>query len=166
MSAAAAPAANPQIAPAPVRKTIVFKAAPATAFEVFTSRMIRWWRPNHHIGPSPMKNVVLEPRVEGRWYEVGEDGGVCEWGRVLAYEPPSRILLAWQLNQDWRYDPNFVTELEVRFLSDPGGTRVELEHRNIERFGAKAEEVRAALDSPEGWTGLLAAYKAHVDQAA
>ncbi len=156
---------NLQVKPAPVRKTIAVNASPSRAFEVFASRMIRWWRPEHHIGLSPMKELVLEPRVGGRWYEVDEDGGVCEWGKVVAFEPPSRLVLAWQLNQDWKYDANFFTELEVRFIADGAMTRVELEHRNLERFGDKAEEVHAALDSKDGWTGALAAFAAHIEQA-
>lgn len=155
---------NLQIRPAPVRKTVTVKASPARAFEVFTSRMISWWRPYHHIGPSPLKDVVLEPRVGGRWYEVDQDDSVCEWGKVLVYEPPSRLVLAWQLNEHWKYDPDFVTELEVRFVPEGAFTRVELEHRDLERFGQKADAVRAAPDSPGGWTGALTAYAARLDQ--
>ncbi len=153
---------NLQITPAPVRKTITVKAPPARAFEVFTARMIRWWRPDHHIGKSPMQDVVLEPRVGGRWYEVGEDGSVCEWGKVLAWDPPRRLILAWQLNHDWQYDPDFVTELEVRFAAEGDGTRVDLEHRNLERFGDHVAGVRRALDAPGGWMGALEAFAADV----
>src|ERR1019366_1010761 len=103
---------NLHIVPAPVRKTVTVKASQARAFEVFTARMIRWWLPDHRLGASPLKDVVLEPRPGGRWYEVDEDGSVCEWGRVLACEPPHRIVLTWQLNAEWKYDPDFVTELE------------------------------------------------------
>lgn len=147
-----------EIKPAPVRKTITVKAPAQRAFEVFTARMGRWWRPDHHIGETALKDVVLEPKVGGRWYEVGVDGRTCEWGKVLAWEPPQRIVLAWQLDQDWKYDPGLITELEVRFVAEGALTRVELEHRNIERFGAKAAAVRAALDSPDGWNGALAAF--------
>jgi uncharacterized protein YndB with AHSA1/START domain len=152
------------IIPAPVKKSILVNASPARAFDVFTSCMIRWWRPDHHIGAAPLKDVVLEPRVGGRWYEIDEDGSVCEWGKVLAYDPPNRILLAWQLNAEWKYDANFVTELDVRFIAVGTVTRVELEHRNIERFGGKAEAVRASLDSPGGWTGGLSALAAYIEQ--
>jgi uncharacterized protein YndB with AHSA1/START domain len=104
-----------------------------------------------------LKDVVIEPRVGGRWYEVGEDGTQCQWGRVLLWEPPSKLVLAWQLNGQWRYDPDFLTEVDVRFtLEDGGVTRVDLEHRNLDRFGDAAESVREAIDSPEGWAGLLA----------
>ena len=154
-----------QITPAPVRKAVTVKATPARAFAFFTAEMIRWWRPDHHIGASPLKSIVLEPHVGGRWYEIGEDGGECEWGRVLVYDPPARIVLAWQLNQDWTYDPDFETELEVHFIAAGGTTRVELEHRNLERFGAKADAVRASLDSAGGWTGTMEAFAAHIGAA-
>jgi uncharacterized protein YndB with AHSA1/START domain len=146
------------ISPAPVRKSVALKAAPERAFAVFTANMGRWWLRTHTINASPMKDVVIEPRVGGRWYELGEDGSQCEWGKVLAWEPPRRVLLAWQINGEWKYDAALVTEVEVTFISDSGGTRVELEHRHLERIGAAAEAVRQAIDSPGGWSGLLTAF--------
>lgn len=144
---------------APIRQQIRVEATPARAFEVFATRMGRWWNPSHSVNSSPQKDVVIEARAGGRWFEVGEDGSECQWGKVLAWEPPSRLALAWQLNQDWKYDPDLVTELEVRFLPDGARfTRVELEHRNLERFGEKAEAIRASLSSPDGWAGLLKRY--------
>ncbi|HLW92746.1 MAG TPA: SRPBCC family protein [Roseiarcus sp.] len=143
---------------APVRKVIRVNASAEVAFEVFTAGMSRWWFKTHSINPSksPLKEAIMEPRAGGRWYEKGEDGSECDWGRVLAWEPPSRLLLAWQIDGQWRYDPNLVTEVEVRFAADGAGvTRVELEHRDIDRFGDSAEMVRNAFDSAGGWTGLL-----------
>ncbi len=149
------------ITPAPVRKIIHVKAAPARAFEVFTAGMTRWHNPNHSIGSSPLKEVVVEPRTGGRWYERGEDGSECDWGRVLAWEPPTRLLLTWQIDGQWRFNPDLITEVEVRFIPDgPGATRVEFEHRNIERYGEQAEAVRAALDSEDGWSGSLEKFAA------
>lgn len=156
---------NLQITPAPVRKSVRVNASPERAFKVFTGDMTRWWRPEHHIGSSPLKAVVLEPRVGGRWHEVTEDGATCEWGKVLVWEPPHRVILAWQLNGEWKYDPSFITELEVRFIPDGSGTQVELEHRNIEKFGERAEAVRASLDSPDGWNGALVGYAKVVEAA-
>jgi len=152
-----------QIKPAPVRKSIHVSAAPERAFKVFTGDMTRWWRPDHHIGSAPLKEVVLEPRVGGRWREVTTDGAGCEWGKVLVWEPPHRVVLAWQLNSEWKYDPDFMTEVEVRFIADQAGTRVELEHRYIEKYGTRADAVRASLDSLEGWNGALVAFAALVD---
>jgi uncharacterized protein YndB with AHSA1/START domain len=157
---------NLVINPAPVRKAISVKVPPPRAFTFFTGKMMRWWRPDHHIGKSPMKEIVLEPLQGGRWYEIGDDGTACEWGKVLVWEPPSRIVLAWQLNSSWQYDADFVTELEVRFIPEGGGTRVELEHRNIDRFGDKSAETRAALDSPGGWTGAMVAFAEAADREA
>jgi uncharacterized protein YndB with AHSA1/START domain len=107
-----------------------------------------------------MKAAIIEPQVGGRWFERGEDGSECEWGHVLAWEPPARLVLAWQIDSQWRFDPTLLTEVEVRFIPDGDGTRVELEHRNIEHFGNQAEAARVALDSPMGWSGLLESYAA------
>jgi uncharacterized protein YndB with AHSA1/START domain len=152
---------------APVRKSIQVKATQAHAFDVFTAGMSRWWNPSHSINKSrsPLKEVVIEPHTGGRWYERGEDGSECDWGKVLTWEPPARLVLAWQVNGDWTFDPDFVTEVEIRFLSDGSGmTRVELEHRDIDRFGDKAEAIHTALDSPEGWGGLLERFADAVDR--
>ena|SRR5579862_3192962 len=146
---------------APVRKVIKVNASADVAFDVFTAGMSRWWPASHSISPTKaaLKEVVMEPRAGGRWYEIGEDGSQCDWGHVLAWEPPSRLLLAWQIDGQWRYDPNLVTEVEVRFAPEGADvTRVELEHRDIERFGDAAAAVRNAIDSSGGWGGLLESF--------
>lgn len=143
-----------------VTKTIVVHGSQQRAFAVFTEGIGTWWPlQTHKIGAADPIDAVLEPRTGGRWYEVGADGSQCEWGRVLAWEPPGRVVLAWQIGVDWRYDPELVTEVDVRFtdLGD-GRTRVTLEHRNLDRFGPGAEQARATFDSPGGWSGLLDAY--------
>ena len=81
-------------------------------------------------------------------------------GHVLAWEPPSRLLLAWQLNADFRYDKTLVTEVEVRFIPDGDATRVELEHRHLERFGDRADAMKGTFESPGGWGGILEGYAA------
>jgi len=142
-----------------VRKSIMVNAAQEIAFRVFTSQMTAWWPAEHHIGKSPLKEIVLEPRVGGRWAERCADGSECDWGRVLAWEPPGRVVLAWQLDADFAYDPNLETEVEIRFVAEsPKRTRVELEHRNLERFGARQDELRAAFDSDGGWALGLSRY--------
>lgn len=156
MTPATAPART--ITAAPVRRSVHVKATPERAFEVFTARMGQWWIRSHSINASPMATIVMEPRAGGRWYEVGEDGSECPWGHVLAWEPPGRLLLAWQVNGQWTFDPDFITEVEVRFTRDGDGTRVDLEHRNLERFGDKETVIRAAIESPDGWAGLLARF--------
>lgn len=157
---------NVQISPAPVRKSIRVKASQQRAFEVFAAGMGRWWKPEYHLGKSPLKDVIVEPKAGGRWFERDEDDSTVNWGKVLVWEPPTRLVLAWQINSNWQYDPNILTELEIRFTADGDGTRVELEHRNLERFGEKAREMFASFDSDEGWQGFLVAYANEVAKAA
>ncbi len=140
----------------PIRKTIVVEAPQERAFRVFTDSLDRWWPRQHQIGKVEMKEAVLEPRAGGRWYERGVDGSECEWGKVLSWDPPGKVVLAWQIDGKWQFDPKLVTEVEVRFIAEgPGRTRVELEHRNLERMGESAEAMRAIFESPGGWPGLL-----------
>jgi uncharacterized protein YndB with AHSA1/START domain len=144
------------IVPAPVRKTITVKAPPQRAFAVFTAGMSRWWPPTHSINTAPMKQAIVEPRVGGRWFERGADGSECDWGRVLVWEPPHHLVLAWQIDGQWKFDAGLVTEVELRFIAEGSdSTRIELEHRHLERYGAVADKTRATLDSPGGWGGLL-----------
>jgi uncharacterized protein YndB with AHSA1/START domain len=142
-----------------VQKTIVVAAPQERAFRVFTEGMASWWpMDSHTIGSSPMRDAVMEPRAGGRWYEVGEDGSQTDWGQVIAWEPPARVVLGWQLNDTWAYDPGLVTEIEVSFTPEEGGrTRVTLEHRNLERYGDKAQQMAEIFGSTSegGWTGLL-----------
>ena len=143
------------IAIAPVRKSVRVSASPARAFEVFTAGMSRWWPATHTILKSPFKKAIVEPREGGRWYHIGQDGSKCETGLVQVWDPPERVVLIWQLNPKWEYDPKLFTEVEVNFVPDGSGTRVELEHRYLERMGEGAEPTRAAVDGPGGWTGIL-----------
>jgi uncharacterized protein YndB with AHSA1/START domain len=135
-----------------VRKQILVAVPAERAFRVFAEGMDLWWPPAHHLGAAALKRVVLEPRAGGRWYEVGEDGAECQWGQVLVWEPPRRLVLAWQINGDWRYDPSLITEVAVTFhVESATTTRVELVHGNLDRFGEKREAARKAFESPEGW---------------
>jgi uncharacterized protein YndB with AHSA1/START domain len=145
-----------KITPAPVRKTIVVKAPQSRAFEVFTARFGHWWPKSHRIGSAEMAEAVIEPHIGGRWYERGVDGSECEWGEVLAWEPPSRVVLSWRINSQFKLDDNMDSAVEVRFIAqDANTTRVELEHRIT---AMDAEGLRAAVDAPQGWSGLLAVY--------
>ena len=139
----------------PVVKTIRVKATPMHAFEVFTANVARWWNPRHSINPtrSPIEKIVMEPRAGGRWYERGADGSECEWGKVLTWDPPRRVVLAWQISTQWAYDATLHTELEVRFEPQGAETVVTLEHRLLERWGEKARETRDMVNG--GWGGLL-----------
>lgn len=140
----------------PVRKRIIVNTSQERAFRVFTAGIDRWWPREHHIGKSPLRRAVLEERAGGRWYAVCEDGSECEVGKVLSWEPPHRLLLAWQITADWQHDPSFVTEVEVTFTAlGPSQTQVELEHRDLERYGDKAAAFRKAVDSGGGWPKIL-----------
>ena len=120
-----------------------------------------WWPlGSHHIGKADAKNAVIEPFVGGRWFEQGVDGSECDWGHVLAWDPPGRLVLAWQLSAEWKHDAALKTEVEVRFTAERGGTRVDLEHRLLRNFGDRAEEMRSTFDSPSGWGGMLEAFRA------
>jgi uncharacterized protein YndB with AHSA1/START domain len=107
---------------------------------------------------------MIEPRKGGRWFERAETGVETNWGRVLEWQPPGRVLLAWQLNSAWTYDANFLTEVEVRFEPKGGDeTKVILEHRMLERFGAGAE--KSALSFDKGWAGHLETFAEYAGQA-
>jgi uncharacterized protein YndB with AHSA1/START domain len=149
---------RPQITPAPVRKSIHVNAPPELAFDTFANGIGRWWPKSHHICKAEFDHPVIEPREGGRWYELTADASECQIGKVLEWDPPSRLVLAWQLTPDWTYDPDLVTEVEVTFTPEAGGTRVNLEHRHLERMGEGAEEARESVDSPNGWGFILQLY--------
>jgi len=143
----------------PVSRELTVKTSPARAFALFTEGIDRWWPREHHIGKSPMRRTLIEPRPGGRWYAICEDGSECDVGRVLAWEPPGRLLLSWQITADWVFDPSFVTEIEVRFTpAGPKTTAVRFEHRLLERYGDQAAGHRARLDDPKGWHKTLDEY--------
>lgn len=140
-----------------IKKELTVEAPLDRAFRVFTANMGAWWPKSCQTGKAPIEDCVIEPKVNGRWYEVDEDGSTCEWGKVLAWDPPRRLLLAWQLDQDFQYDPALVTEVEVRFTTlGPKRTRVEFEHRHLERFGDAAERLREEMGT--GWSEILQSY--------
>jgi uncharacterized protein YndB with AHSA1/START domain len=151
---------------APVRKSIRVSTSQAHAFEVFTSGLDRWWPRKGSIGSSPMKSTTLEPRLGGRWYQVGEDGSRADVGKVLLWEPPHRFVVSWDINSNWKPDTNISSEVEVRFVADgPNATRVELEHRKFEQMGAEAgEKMRKDVDG--GWPGMLDLFKAEAEAKA
>ena len=143
-----------------VRKSVTVAAPIALAFEVFTGRIESWWPlASHHIGDADCAAVVIEPRSGGRWYERGVDGVECVWGQVLVWEPERRVVLVWQLNAQFKFDPTLHTEVDVRFTAiDDRTTRVDLEHRGLEAYGADALAMRDAFGSPNDWNGMLEHY--------
>ena len=153
-----------RIAPAAIRKTIEVKAPIERAFRVFAVRMGDWWHKEHSINRATRQtDVIIEPRAGGRWYEVGEDGSEKDWGRVIAYEPPGRLVLAWQLTREFAYDPKFETTVEVLFEERDGMTIVVFEHRDLERMGAGAAEAMEGMDG--GWGMLLDLYRQAAERA-
>ena len=153
----------------PVQKSIKVRATPERAFEVFTAEYDSWWPRSHHIGKAPMKKAIIESRAGGRCYTEQTDGTECDWGTVLVWDPPHRLVLAWQIDARWQFEPELAksSEVEVRFTrEDDGLTRVDLEHRHLDRHGLDAAAIRTAIDSPNGWGGLLELYAAQVAKAA
>jgi uncharacterized protein YndB with AHSA1/START domain len=141
-----------------VRASVVVEAPLDRAFSVFTDGIDSWWNRDHTIGDEPLARMVLEPRVGGRAYGVGVRGGESDWGRVLAYEPPNRFVVSWDINLQWtrELDPERSSEVEVRFIAeDPNRTRVELEHRHLDRHGEGWEQMRDSVGSAGGWPGGL-----------
>jgi uncharacterized protein YndB with AHSA1/START domain len=142
----------------PVRSEIVVETPIDRAFEVFTADIGSWWPPEHHILEGELDAMVFEPRVGGHIYDRGTDGSECHWARVLAYEPPTRVVFSWDINLQWQIeqDPDRTSEVEVSFDSVTSQrTRVVLEHRHIDRHGEGWEQMHGAVGSPDGWnTGL------------
>jgi uncharacterized protein YndB with AHSA1/START domain len=153
----------------PVRKSITVKASPERAFQVFAEEFDSWWPRTHHIGKVPMKKAIIEGKMGGRCYTEQTDGTDCDWGSVLVWDPPHRLVLAWQIDGQWQYEPDLAksSEVEVRFTPEgDGSTRIDLEHRHLRRHGAGAGAIRTAIDSPSGWSGLLQLFATRVEQSA
>jgi hypothetical protein len=128
----------------------------ARTFELLTTRMTEFWAKEHSIGSSEIAEVVIEPATGGRWFERGVDGSECLWGQVAVWDPPREVVLLWPIGADWQFDPDFETEVEVTFAEDgPDHTRLDLRHRNLQRYGDSTEQMRAIFDHPDGWTAML-----------
>jgi uncharacterized protein YndB with AHSA1/START domain len=155
MSAQSMPATNA------VTASIVVEAPIERAFSVFTTDIGSWWLPDQHILKAELAEMVFEPRVGGQIIDRGVDGSESRWARVLAYEPPDRVVFSWDINLQWEIetDPERTSEVEIRFIPEgPERTRVELEHRGIERHGEGWEQMQAAVGSPNGWNSGLGAF--------
>jgi uncharacterized protein YndB with AHSA1/START domain len=151
---------------APVTKQIVVEVGARRAFDVFTAGFATWWpTATHHLGAADPETVAIEPRIGGRLVETGVDGSECTWGHVRAWEPPHRFVFSWEISAEWEIDPTIGSEVEVRFVEEsPTRTRVELEHRGLESFGDRAQEMRETFDSDGGWNGLLRAFAESVQE--
>ena len=152
-----------QAAAAVVRRQIVVEAPQDKAFAVFTERLGDFKPPEHNLLGVPIAETVFEPRVGGHIYDRGTDGSECRWARVLAFEPPVRLVFSWDIGPTWQLEtePENASEVEVRFIAETSErTRVELEHRNIDRHGPGWEAVADGVGHDQGWPLYLERYAA------
>jgi len=150
---------------ATVRKQVVVDAPIERAFSVFTGRFGDFKPPEHNLLGAPVAETVFEPRVGGGIVDRAEDGSECRWARILAYDPPDRVVFSWDISPQWQIetDPDNASEVEVRFVAETADrTRVELEHRHIDRHGPGWEAITGGVDGPEGWPLYLDRYAALV----
>jgi uncharacterized protein YndB with AHSA1/START domain len=148
-----------------VQSEIVVEAPIERAFEVFTAGIGTWFPSEYNLLAVDIAERVFEPRVGGRVYDRGVDGSECHWARVLAYEPPARVVISWDISPQWQIesDPDKTSEVEVRFTAEsPERTRVELEHRNLERHGDGWESTRDSLTGEGGWAWCLQRFGEHL----
>jgi len=144
-----------------VSKTVVVSAPIEKAFQVFTQDFGRFKPPEHNLLTAPMAETVFEPRVGGYLYDRAVDGSECRWARILAYEPPYRVVFSWDISPAWQVETDLekTSEVEVRFVAEtPGRTRVELQHRHLERHGEGWEGIRDGVDGDQGWPLYLLRY--------
>ena len=145
-----------------LRVSVSVAASAVEAFGVFTERLDAWWvREFTWSGPAGLQTIAIEPAQGGKAYEVGPHGFRLDWGRVLVWEPETRLVLSWDITADWQYDPALGTEIEIRFiLEGEHRTRVELEHRKLDRYGARREQMRRVFDTEGDWGRLLQGFAA------
>lgn len=152
-----------EAATAAVRRHVVVEAPQERAFTVFTANFGDFKPREHNLMAAPIAQTVFEPKVGGHIMDIAEDGSECRWARVLAYEPPDRVVFSWDIGPDWQLvaDEDNASEVEVRFVAEaPGRTRVELEHRHIDRHGPGWAAVRDSLADDQGWPLYLDRYVA------
>jgi uncharacterized protein YndB with AHSA1/START domain len=152
-----------------VRHHVVVPGTPARAFAVFTERFDAIKPREHNLLGSPIVSTTFEPRVGGHIVDLGEDGSECRWARVLAYDPPGRVVFSWDIGPTWQLEanPENASEVEVRFIAEgPDHTRVELEHRHLDRHGPGWPQLLAGIDDEQGWPLYLARYANLVEESA
>jgi uncharacterized protein YndB with AHSA1/START domain len=146
-----------------IRHQVLVNAPISEAFKVFTERFGDFKPREHNLLKAPIAETVFEPRVGGNIYDRAVDGSECRWARILAFEPPDRVVFSWDISPRWQLETNadLASEVEVRFFAEtPERTRVELEHRNLDRHGAGWESVRDGIDNEAGWPLYLQRYAA------
>jgi len=137
-----------------IRHEVVVDAPIERAFSIFTDGFGRFKPPEHNMLDVDIAETVFETREGGHIFDRGVDGSECRWARVLAYEPPDRVVFSWDISPQWQIetDTERTSEVEVRFVAEtPDRTRVTLEHRNLDRHGDGWEGLRAGVDSGDGW---------------
>jgi len=152
-----------------LRRQIVVNAPIEEAFTAFTERFGDFKPREHNLLRAPIAETVFEPRVGGNIYDRGVDGSECRWARVLLFEPPHRVVFSWDISPRWQVEtnPDLTSEVEVRFVAEtPERTRVELEHRDLDRFGPDAERMHETFGAPGAWDSTLAAFAAGVEGSA
>ena len=151
-----------------VRTEIVVDAPTDRAFTLFTERFDRIKPREHNMLGVDIAESVFEPQAGGRVYDRGVDGSECQWGRVLAYEPPTRIVFSWDISPRWQIESDHTkaSEVEVRFTDDGAGrTRVELEHRHLDRHGDGWDAMREGVGGEQGWPLYLERFAAAADES-
>ena len=141
-----------------IRTSMVVEAPLDLAFSVFTEGIDSWFPREYNLLGVDIATRVFEPREGGEVYDVGTDGSECHWARVLTWDPPNRVVISWDISPQWQIesDAERTSEVEVRFVAEaPDRTRVQLEHRNLDRHGAGWEGLRESLGSEGGWPGCL-----------
>jgi len=153
--------------PMKIRHDVVVNAPVDRAFRVFTERFGDFKPRDHNLLSVPIAETVFEPRVGGHIYDRGEDGSLCQWARILAFEPPNRVVFSWDIGPTWQVETDLTktSEVEVRFIAEADDrTRVELEHRHIERHGDGWQSVAAGVDGDAGWPLYLGRFVGLFDQ--
>jgi uncharacterized protein YndB with AHSA1/START domain len=154
-----------RVADALVRRQIVVQAPIERAFAVFTERFGDFKPPEHNLLRVPIAETIFEPRVGGHIYDRGTDGSECRWARILVFEPPTRVVFSWDISPQWTIEtePDNTSEVEVTFVAEtPERTRVELEHRHIDRHGPGWQAVSDGIADDAGWSLYLQRYAALV----
>jgi uncharacterized protein YndB with AHSA1/START domain len=149
-----------------VRQQVVVNAPLEQAFTAFTERFGDFKPPEHNLLATAIAETVFEPRVGGHIYDRAVDGSECRWARILAYDPPARVVFSWDIGPQWQVetDPELTSEVEVRFTAEgPDRTRVDLEHRNLDRHGPGWKSVSDGIGGDQGWPLYLARYAAMVE---
>lgn len=146
-----------------ISKEVLVNASQETAFKVFTEKMDSWWPKSHHIGTNPLVESVLEGRKDGRWFSRHEDGSIANVGHVMVWDPFARLVLAWQVDGNFHYVPDLITEIEVQFIPEgAASTRVKLEHRDLQKLMGGSKVI---ADMDGGWGMIMNLYKEVTDAA-